>query len=372
MINRKALSIVCLLLLVSCAPPLLQATNNITPSIEKTEEPQATPTPSIEPQPTPTLTPSVVVEEIAPTTTPVFECATSSIVFYMFMDSGDEEDGIYRICADGSSMYPILRGVTWFDVSPNGKYIAYQEKGTFKYVDLTGHSVTPQLAVEQQGDQGDLFISPTKWSPVGAYVAYSEVLHTQDYGSFSVIKVNHIATNTISEEFLPLETYLNTMEFDIGFEGPIWSPTMKQMLLFKRERGILYLLDVECDESNHICYQTAIKPISIDQRIITSKPAWSKDGEKILAVCNFFVTTEPEHGDDSLCIFDMEGNLLQEFTGTDFGLTYLDEPTWSPDNTFIAFIVDYEDIYTLSLEDNKLTNITQNYTGEPARPVWIP
>lgn len=135
--------------------------------------------------------------------------------------------------------------------------------------------------------------------------------------------------------------------------SPTWSPDSQHIVYEVRPN--IYIYDLATHKSERIVEGTI--------------PIWSIDGEHILFLRNSNVHT-----------FDLSKLTINQITSTSFTPALKDGSNfvWSPNNTKLAFTSDvegYRAIYTVNLNDSKVTRLTDKTAANQAfttRLIWSP
>jgi WD40 repeat protein len=357
---RAFATIICALpmaaLLTSCTVPMEGAT----PALPGTPT-SATPEPAeTAPVPLRATDESMAASSFTPTPTEAL-CSEYDIMALGRPWSGSGDYGYYLICADGSSVRLLTdRNVCAYHepaVSQATSLIAFACDNKIYVFNLSGEIV--------QEIEADEYVLSPSWSPEGTYLAY-----IGDRQSFEIV---HLSTGTISRSLIPS-----------GFEHPVigsplepeyvsltWSPNGENIGLLTNYSS-LYVLDVNCDDESFLCSTHNIRPVAEFNIISNGQFSWSPDGSELVAVC--YKDSAGRSTDMSLCIIDLQGHVVREYTPQELGLDFeaLGSPMWSPDGKEIAFLADAS-LWLLSLSDDSVQNLTQETMATDISGIaWLP
>jgi hypothetical protein len=108
----------------------------------------------------------------------------------------------------------------------------------------------------------------------------------------------------------------------------------------------------------------------LTERALPLEPAWSPDGSQIA------FAGSPGHGPFGLWVMDADGSDPRRIAGSDdFDVL---SPTWSPDGSRIAFVgfddgaATLEDIFSVTLDGDGLTRLTDTPGTRELSPAWSP
>lgn len=210
------------------------------------------------------------------------------------------------------------------------------------------------------------------WVPsqtsVASQPAIPVIAVTATKTSTDAMPIEEIATAT--ETLLPTET--NTpvpTETPLPTETPTASPTpigggSGQFAFVSDRTGAPQIYVANVDGNN-------VHPVT-NLSDGACQPDWSPDGMQIVFVSPC-ATDDDVHKNASLYLVDVDGKNLIHFSsapGGDF------EPAWSPDGKHVAFTSlrdGYMQVYSISLDDNSVTRLTNSPKDEYARqPAWSP
>lgn len=299
-------------------------------------------------------TPTIPTSTAVPTL-PV--CSSGALLFthaYGQNEGGQTLYEVYWVCSGNSFVQFIASGIRAIDmvISPNGRWVAFGGE-VLQIMELSSRE--KMTLSDEVPDEG---IYNPSWSPDGEYIVYQR--HRAIAG-YSPIEVIHLSSGAVSTEFIPGK-YKDQITL-ATISGIVWLPGGNQVLLYGNYTQDLYLLDVVCDNTPHLCVAENMTEIPTS-RNIKEAPAVSPDGVRIAALCTV-PDTHPVK--ITLCILDFNGNMIYEFGLEDLGLDYVYHLAWSPDSTQIAFD-DVGSIYIFSLSDQSITRL--GVTG--SQPVWLP
>lgn len=343
----------------------------------------ATTTP-IPTQPPPTRTPtptSLPAPTHAPTPTPEWGIAFAVLhPEAVEMPSPNRPMRLHLIRSDGNGLMPLsgeMEHVTDLTASPDGQYllfIAIREDTCPDWgVDYFDHSHLYALNV-QSGEILTLTSGATTtewlaaWSPDGQQIAFvsSEVNAPcspsppcYEEGCTPMVTEYHTHLYVMNRDGTD-KRRLTSQEGDIS--AIAWSPTGEQILF--TQHGALWI--VNPDGSGLLKVANALTDYL--RLPYATQPAWSPDGRRIAFVAPGI---GPEHRPD-VFIINADGSNLFNLTNhpsNDY------QPAWSPDGRHIAFVttrLGYQNIYTIGVDGNNVTQIFHSPTEGAYHPTWSP
>lgn len=294
---------------------------------------------------------------LAAITTPTpFVCAGQELLF-MGVDSNSSAN-YYVLCEDGNSSERLSGDIgSAPSLSLTKKQIAFAKDDAIIITDLHGSSLS---TIRLDGR-----VQSVAWSSDGEYVAYI---------SGKDAKVIHLKSDTVSSSILPADfthPHVAGMPDDPAFTNVAWSP-VDSIVALSSNYDTLYLVNVECDDTTHLCSSHTIesKTCCVDSRV-----SWSPDGTRLAAIC--YRTTLEASPDFKLCLIDPTGKIVKEYSQTDLGTKnslVLGSPVWSLDGKKIA-VSDGEHILILSVETGSVFDVTDRMSVNPDTPAeiaWLP
>ncbi|MCI0711721.1 MAG: DPP IV N-terminal domain-containing protein [Chloroflexi bacterium] len=233
-----------------------------------------------------------------------------------FVSDRDGSIDIWVMEADGSDSENLTGSLEvaegYYSVSPDGSRVAFTaysddtETTSIWIVDV-GSKELEQISP----DYLDSFSLPT-WSPDGSQLAFQ-----RDIEGMTVSEIWTISLDPFHERIITTEQ----------LEGPFWSPA--------DDNTVGYLSQQDCDRGFNISIFDLEEDASVQMTedcVATLHPlVWSHDGNHIA-----FTGIFPETMDWNIMVLDMESGELIDLTSFSGEWDY--DPTWSPDDTQIAFI----------------------------------
>jgi WD40 repeat protein len=369
--NRLWLLLFIFVLLISCTPSIGTSTGEVTqpavdtPHIENTSLPEATATQTLTATaaPTSTIRPTIELTE-TPVNSPTPPPCDAGFLMY-----ADNENILYRACADGSSVQELMSLMPWSHdslilhfavLSPDGSKLVDPGR-PFTFIDLVSQET--YTSFELEGRQG----YSVDWSPDGEYIVYARI-----GDECGVIDVVHVETQTVSN--LPVVTDIGTRYIgnDISID---WSPDGKMLsyVFFVAGEGDTspsingYIANINCDSTEHTCEllnETRLEWVN-SWRTLT----WTPDSQSLVTGYTpspFYSIIEMFNVSDG-SLQRIELDLPDELEIVDYYKAEM-----SPDGNRIAFFAVGNGIY-LHVLDMRTMAITEiAYDVNPATVVWLP
>ena len=276
-----------------------------------------------------------------------------------FVSDRGGDDEIYIMNADGSGVVQLTDdvharnyGPVW---SPDGSQIAYQSD------DLETDEAHYDIFVINQDGSGNIKLTSEdvfaiirlngalSWSPVGTRIAYV----SDSGGQYQGFVMNSDGTNqvklnvedcqsyAVAEGFRPQWSYDDT--------GIAWSPDGTQLAMSCRDSNLRIVNPSDGTQSS---FYACSDPVSA--------PEWSSDGTRIMFICGF-------SGRNDIYVIDIGDDDATPFTDGDSSAPRLSlsplatsvivdedddtDPTWSPDETKVAFATDRDGDYEIYILD---------------------
>lgn len=203
-------------------------------------------------------------------------------------------------------------------------------------------------------------------------ISVTETVHDESEPSWSSDRRSLVHSASDGRLYIVDVTSKEQEEIDLGeglakdkLSGPCFSPDGKQLVFVHFKPGT-------ADDTDLMIYdfETKLTRRLIDQHSPQFFPRWSPDGEHIVYT-NVHCSSECGRIIQELWITNPQGNFARQLLMTN---AHCMQPVWSPDSKRIAFASDKSDnfeIWILSLEDWKLTQLTDNPSMDTC-PAWSP
>lgn len=292
----------------------------------------------------------------------------SKIVYRAYLDvrTSGNPTHIYTVNTDGSNLHQLSDiqsrefKPTW---SPDGSqiaFISYSDLGSGLYVMNADGSESkllyPAIRNAYYGSRSSVE-SPT-WSPDGTRIAFA----AQPWNS---------GASTERELYMIKAdgSGLQRLTYRVGGDSnPTWSPDGSKLAFQAHPPGgpRYYLPEIYVLADFNPSHQ----PLT-DTAYSDRVPVWSPDGTRIAYVWGR-VSRDPELRDDGeIRISNSDGSETKQLTDNN---STDSRPAWSPDNSRIAYVSDYDgdaDIYTIDADGSGIKRLTNNDHPD-SRPVWSP
>lgn len=257
--------------------------------------------------------------------------------------------------------------------SPNGDYIAYS-------------------AISKSGGSLELFLMDTRWM-TKKRLTYSNGVYSYPAWSPDSSAIAYTSANRLC--IIRLSTFKTDCITSSDIYTPTWSPDSKELAY--TYQNDLYVIGLDDKKpkfiiqeakdpkwspiNNSIVYirTTTTQICSInsdgmefvqltnnDDDIVNVNPVWSPNGQKIV-----FERLLYSQKNFEIFIMNHDGSGLSNLTNNSFSDT---QPTWSPDNNYIAFTSTRDgnnEIYTMDIYNKNVTRLTYTSADDYA-PSWHP
>ncbi len=282
-----------------------------------------------------------------------------------------EQDGMiffWKSSQDKASILNnILTGITDFDISPDGKLIAYSKGG-----DLWTYSFDTNQ-VRQLTSTPEIESSP-RFSPDGRRISF----HSSP--SLKQLSENSLEVTGSKLAFL----YVKYEQTDVGiipYSGgkpvwvarsdenelsPKWSPTSSMVVIERRTKDCkkrqIIVKNLITNEETVIHEESSPKWIYE----LSQESYWAPKGNNIAFISD-------QDGWCHLYLYDLEKKSLTQLTKGEYEVS---DPAWSPDGAKIAFTSNRDslverNIWIASIPEGKLEKITRA-RGTNMMPLWSP
>ena len=258
-----------------------------------------------------------------------------------------------------SNSTPIDRNPSW---SPDGNHMAFVSNRSGKsdiWIMAADGSNIKNITAEYAGANHSF-----AWSPDGSQIVFT----SQAIGTFSSdVWIEDIdGANPIN---ITAQLGLN----DGFFNGyPAWSPNGK-LISFSDDgpdRADVKVLDISNFD---------IKNITLGIRQVNTISTWSPDSQSIAV----YSGPAPNSLLQQIWVISVNGtnpknvtSSLQDLLGSEHTLNFIPYLVWSPTNDTIAFAAAYMggnlDIFSVSGDGTKLSNLTKGLNTDSTYPVWSP
>lgn len=212
------------------------------------------------------------------------------------------------------------------DITGDGTVNPIEDIGEGLYTsNLQGDDVIE--VVYLPGDSFELF----NWSRDSEQIAY---LASNDQSVWHIVD-----SQGFTSESLPIETFVN-QEGDRF--SPLISPDGRQRVWPGPEGGLIVAsADLTRDEALDL-------PVLTYQIQNYNFISWSNDSSRLLlSVAEPTLSEESEHLPQTLYVINMDGSELNQITSRGEAGLFLETPAaWSPDSQRIAYLTEWEDVYS--------------------------
>jgi Tol biopolymer transport system component len=238
-------------------------------------------------------------------------------------------------------------------ISPDGKHMIFLSTRDLFSIDLyLADAVTGKIkkkitetAIEAEFESLQFIKSAGSWDPGGKRFVFGAVSNGRP-----LLTVFDVEKEKIAEE-------IEFRELDEIF-SPTWSPDGESIAFSSLTGGKTDLYVYDLDSKN-------LRQLT-DDFFGDLHPAWSPDGRAIAFVTDRFTTDLSllSIGDYELALVDPESGKIDRIPA--FSGAKNINPQWSPDSRSLYFVSDQSgksDIYRVDLSTNKVSQVTNLYTG---------
>jgi TolB protein len=251
-----------------------------------------------------------------------------------------------------------------FDWSPDGSKLVYSDRidgaGSFDlYVIDVETLETTKITSDESTDEEE-----PDWSPTSDEIVYhqgpkDDSVPRDDY---DVYKVNSDGSNP---------TQLTTNEW--ADYSPMWSPDGSAIAFFSTRD------DYHSESGPYLWELYIMQPDGGADRRLTeqatrkSNPAWSPDGDSIAYNSRCDDDVCGNDYDDNIYVVDVSSERLRKVTTK--GQRSEDQPTWSPDSSWIAYVLHQRggrssDLFAVKVRNKRVKRVTSTRASGEGQIQW--
>lgn len=373
------LPLILLLLLISCSAPVQE------------RQPDSRPSATVAPLPAPTTSPS---SSAVPSPSPQASASSQSNefsgrLFYLSSNRTAPYSPSLNVQTSWKSSRRLLDGIEtpWFQLSPDGEFIAFYRSSGQNQRELLIHSVNPERtpAVRQMvfSDQStgirDLLWLPGPDSSQPDQAAQLLVSRETTVSYYRNASEFYIIPDMLGTQIHPLTAFNRDEKFKAKLTSPHWAKGNSKQpgrLVFSMQlenNSEIFLLS----NVNGIAGSESGPPVNLTKHTAYDiNPRLSPDGERVVFI------SHRDGRSASLYLVNADGSEIRELTPViqDRLQLEIESPRWSPDGRTILFIASEtwgyreNNIYTIDVESLQIRNLTREYEhdGLNNEALWSP
>ena len=272
----------------------------------------------------------------------------SHIVFVQY-SQGKQENRIYVVASDRSTLKLIVEDGYDPNISPDGERVVYTVPKAHR--DLPFLIETRKIDGSDRqhltkGGEEPNYLYPA-WSPDGTRIAFARDSESSEFENPGIYAMGADGSE--------LRWLFGGRRYG-HVAGPVWSPDGKSLAFTDRRATLRVIYDIEEDSSK----LTRVYESPLHNRIealneIVGPPAWSPDGQKLAFVLKVHLEDEEnEPPDVHVTTINADGSELKtiaEFSGANlsgFGFV-IRSLSWSPDGTAILFTSSRNEVFVANV-----------------------